>query len=100
MSKNIRDIQKGLDTKKSLFLYDDPELQYLKKPLGQAHYNSSKEESNEDDSTTKKDWSKKIKCWICGKEYTGYNKHNHNKTQHHKFCLEMNKKWQKFCFDE
>mgnify|MGYP000850943203 CR=1 FL=1 len=37
----------------------------------------------------------RIKCMICGKEYTKYNKTKHYKTKHHIFCEKLNYKWRK-----
>lgn len=46
----------------------------------------------EDNNKIKKG-NDKIKCMICGKLFTRYNKSKHVKTNHHLFCEKINKKW-------
>lgn len=55
--------------------------------------NINKEELKIEDNSKIKKGSDKIKCMICSKYFTRYNKSKHNKTSHHIFCEKMNKKW-------
>lgn len=90
MDDNIIDkLNKG---KQPIFC-DDAELQYIKKPIGKSHYKNAIEEIKEDLQ------DKYIICDICGKKYTKYNKTKHCKTNHHQFCLKLNKKWRKMILD-
>lgn len=101
MKKSIDKIQKSLEKDKSLFLYSDDELQYIKKPLGKAHFNSRKEDSPKENLPKEKNkYSGYVNCNICEKKYTRYNSTAHKKTKHHQFCCKINTKWRKFILDE
>lgn len=90
MDENIiKELNKG---KQPIFL-EDNELQYIKNPIGNAHYKKALENSNK---KTKDDY---IICDICGKGYTKSNKSRHNKSKHHLFCQQLNKKWRKMILD-
>lgn len=74
---------------------DIDELKNNTKIIQKEHFKNNINDKNlyiEDDNLNKKG-SDKVKCMICGNYYTRYNKYNHNKTKHHKFCDNMNKKW-------
>lgn len=55
--------------------------------------NINKEELKVSDCHIIKNGNNKIQCMICGKYFTRYNKSKHNKTKHHLFCENINKKW-------
>ncbi len=104
----INTIKRELDKGKEPILLNDDELQYIKKPLGQAHYKKAiKEKTYEEEM---KEYNKErakhrpdsiyIDCDICERTYTKYNKDKHIKTKHHQFCVKLNKKWRKMIIDD
>lgn len=74
---------------------DTNELINNNKVIQNLHFknNINKEELKIFDNNETKKGNDKIKCMICGNFFTRYNKSNHNKTKHHKFCEKINKKW-------
>lgn len=91
----ISQIKQKLDKgKQPIFLTED-ELQYVKRPIGNAHLQNQtmlEEDEVVDD--------KYMLCDICGKKYTKYNKTKHRRTKHHQFCLKLNKRWRSMLLDE
>lgn len=45
-----------------------------------------------DENIVKKPYDR-LDCKICGKKFMRCNKSKHNKTKHHIFCENLNKKW-------
>lgn len=90
--KIIEELNKG----KEPIFYNNDQLQFMKNPIGKAHYKNALE--NKDNNKIKIP-SQYVECDICGKKYTKYNKNKHIKTKHHIFCKKINKKWRKMILD-
>lgn len=88
-------IKKELDKGKEPIFCTDEALQEVKTPIAKAHYKLAIDRINENHNNL----GEYIKCDICGKDYTKYNKSKHNKTNHHIFCTKINKKWRKMILD-
>lgn len=93
----INTIQKELDKGKEPILLDDDTIQYIKKPLGKAHYKNGIDHKEDLNIYRGSDY---VECDICDKKYTKYNKSKHLATKHHQFCVKLNKKWRKMLIDD
>lgn len=71
------------------------ELKNATKIISKEHFkkNVTNEKLKVIDENIVKKPCDKIICNICGRHFTRSNKSKHNKTNHHKFCEELNKKW-------
>lgn len=97
MEKNTdyKKIRARLNLKKGIPLYENEEIEYLEKPLGKAAYLMK-------DNTLKKKkshWSDRIKCNICGKEFTRSCRKSHEITKHHQTYAKLNTKMKKILLD-
>lgn len=93
---NYKKIQKELLSGKSLPLCSDEAIKYVKEPIGSAIIKSRGRPKLENPSH----WSDRVKCKICGKEYTRSAITAHKKTQYHKIYKRMDKKFRKILLDE
>lgn len=95
MSKtSIKKIKENLNNGLALPLYDEEELEYVQKPIGETIYNDaiSKTTNNRQKNTH---WSDILVCKICGRTYKRSNITNHNKTKIHQVYASMNNKLKK-----
>ena len=79
--------KKHVTDDKNLVDYSSDQMRYVQKPFGKAVYNSKTVVKKE-----KAHWSDRIKCDVCGKEFTRSARSMHNKTQHHVTYSKLNKK--------
>lgn len=97
---NFSDVRKRLSKQKGLALYDNDEIEYLKKPLGLAAFTTPSDESIIQDpkSDIKKKpkelakWNDRVICDICGTEFTRSARSKHKQTQKHQIYLKMHEK--------
>ncbi len=87
---NYRRIQNSLEKQKGLGLYTKKELEYVQTPIGSALYKTKKIGRPKTEKPAK--WNDRVKCDVCGDEFTRSGRTNHNKTRHHQDFLKMNKK--------
>ena len=90
--ENIRGLKQHLNDDKNIVDYNREQLEYLQKPIGKAIYKSE----DITDADTKAHWSDRIKCNVCGKEFTRSSRTKHNKTQHHRTYEQLNRKLVEF----
>ncbi len=84
-----QETRKHLSQKKGLALYKNKELKYIEEPLGYASYCGEIEHHEKEPKTH---WSDRIKCNICGKEFTRSARSAHKQTVYHKLHLKFHKK--------
>lgn len=82
--QNISEIKKHVIEDKNIVNYSVEQMEYIQKPIGKANYNA--------ETKKKAHWSDRIKCEICGKEFTRSARTKHNQTQHHQTYANLNKK--------
>lgn len=80
-------IRKRLGEQKGIALYDNEDIKYLDTTVGKAVYTTKKKSNG-----AKKLWSDRVKCKVCGTEYTRSSASRHNKTRHHQDFLSINEK--------
>jgi len=87
------DIKKSQDKIRSddMINYDDSTLRYVQKPVGKALYRGRPRKSDEDKGKP----NDRIKCNLCGKEFTRSNRSHHNNTQVHLLYKKVNEKMSK-----
>ncbi|HLX52499.1 MAG TPA: hypothetical protein VKR58_01065 [Aquella sp.] len=90
---DYKKIREKLDKQNGLGLYDIDELNYVQKPLGRAVY--TKKKVGRPKSIKPTHWSDRIKCEVCGDEFTRSAGTLHRKTRHHQDFEKMNNKMRK-----
>lgn len=85
------DLQEEIKEGKQLTQLSPEALSYVTKPIGKAFFNHKGRPKKDD----KAKWNDRIKCEICGVEFTRSNRTAHNKTKTHKIYSEMNQKLKK-----
>lgn len=110
--QDIKKLQNNLKKGNKVMNYDTKELDYITSPIGKAIYKKACEEQEEkekkelqeieeekqikkDNRIKKKraDPNDKIKCELCGVEYTRCNRSRHEKTRIHKLYKDVNDKF-------
>jgi hypothetical protein len=98
MENSINHMEMAESGKPILFMNKD-EFKYINTPIGKAIYKESYEKKEDELVTPKQSRYRgatkptdRIKCKICGKIYSRNCKTHHDKTQHHLFYDNMNKK--------
>jgi hypothetical protein len=95
---DMNNLQKEMNTAKPIMEMTKDEFNYSQKPIGKAIYkNAVGRPQIPDDKKAKP--TDRIKCKICGKEYTRSHVTNHRKTQHHQTFAKVNKKLQELLID-
>jgi hypothetical protein len=89
MTINIKKAQSELKSGKLLIDCENDTLDYVKKPIGRALYEGGKAHRND-----------RIKCPVCGKIFTRWNRVHHNKTQYHQTYLKVETKFRKYLLDD
>lgn len=84
---NYRKAQKQITSGKSLVLCDNDTIKYTKEPIGKALVKRGRPPLE-----TKPHWTDRMKCKICGKEYSRSAVTAHSKTNHHKTYAKFNDK--------
>lgn len=97
-SEKIIENQNELRSGKHLTEISDEAVKYLKKPIGKAIYRGKLDDIN--NKIKKADVRDRIKCPLCNKEYTRWNKSHHEKTQYHKMADNIVSKITKFLVNE
>jgi hypothetical protein len=86
---DLKKVHNELKSGKSLIDCEMDTLKYIKKPVGRALYEGGKAKPDD-----------RIKCQVCGKVFTRWNRSQHNKTQYHKIYLKVESQFKKFLFEE
>lgn len=92
--------QKELQQGKGLSQYEPETLKYLTKPIGKAIFKNAVEKRGRPKKDTKAHWSDRIKCEICGKEFTRSARTKHTKTEFHQAHLKFDQKIKKLLLKE
>lgn len=85
MTMDFKKIHDELKSGKNLIDCDVDTIKYIKKPLGKALYEGGKAKPDD-----------RIKCQVCGKIFTRWNRTRHNKTQYHQTYAKVENKFKQF----
>lgn len=91
-----KEYKKHIFNDKNIVDYSENQLRYLQKPVGNAAFNTEVEPIK---SNKKKNWFDRIKCDVCGKEFTRSARTKHNSTQYHQIYSCLNTKLIKIIVD-
>lgn len=98
---DIRKLKSEIKEKKGLANENLDIWSFIQKPIGKAYYKHNQENTEGDNVEDNKiHWSDKIKCKVCGREYTRSNVSNHKKSQFHRTYENINNKVRKFILAE
>lgn len=82
---NIKEAQENIKKGTQPVNMDVNTLRYLQKPLGKTLYVNGNKKQPRD----------LVKCDVCGKIFTRWNRTKHNKTKHHQLYNNVNEKMRK-----
>lgn len=88
LPKNREDLINKILEDKNVVNYTEEEIKYCTTPIGNAIYNHRGRKRKEKKCLP----TDRVKCEMCGKEYTRSGKYNHDKTKVHQTYVKLNKK--------
>ena len=91
------EIRENLESGLSMPFLELREIKATKRPIERAIYKKSLEDNEIE--AKKKQWSDRIKCHICGVEYTRHSQSRHRKTRKHLIYMDMHKKMMKLTLE-
>lgn len=94
--EEVQRAREEINSDKQIYDYDISTMNYIKKPVGKAIFKRSEEEK-QNKKTNPRD---KVRCNICSKEFTRWNRSKHNKTKHHILCEKIVSKMKNFILDD
>jgi hypothetical protein len=93
---DYKDLKKRLAKHKGPILLKKDEFKYAQNPIGKTIYTDKNNPGTKVVKPKKAHWSDRIKCKVCGDEYTRSKSSSHKKTRHHQDLEQMNTKLMEF----
>lgn len=93
---DIKKLREKVKYNKNLTTYTEDELKYVQTVTGKALFNHDEENEQPKQKTH---WSDRVKCDICGKEFTRSSRTAHNKTLYHNMKKQEHDKLKKILID-